>query len=139
MSEVPHASPDPTTLSMPEPLALRPKHAAQALGIRITSYNVCYTKLLRSYTGLVKDDYGILLETFREALSKNDVIIFTGGAAVGDFDLVPGLLADEGFRTLWTRTGLKPGNPMSFRITSYNVCYTKLLRISRPAGGVDHR
>jgi len=64
-----------------------------------------------SYTGLVRDDYGILLETFREALSKN-----TGGAAVGDFDLVPGLLADEGFRTLWTRTGLKPGNPMSFAI-----------------------
>ena len=48
--------------------------------------------------------------------------------------LVPQELTTDAFETVWNTVtfsrGLfgKPANPAHIRITSYNVCYTKLLR-----------
>jgi molybdopterin molybdotransferase len=64
------------------------------------------------FYGIIKDKYEELSTHFQQAISENEIVIFTGGAAVGDFDLVPKIIEDEGFEVLWTRTGLKPGNPM---------------------------
>jgi molybdopterin molybdotransferase len=64
------------------------------------------------FYGIINDNYEALSATFQQAISENEIVIFTGGAAVGDFDLVPKIIEDEGFLALWTRTGLKPGNPM---------------------------
>ncbi|MFZ5941294.1 MAG: molybdopterin molybdotransferase MoeA [Bacteroidota bacterium] len=72
--------------------------------------------LKTAYRGIVADERETLLQSFREAEQENEVVLFTGGAAVGDFDLVPGLISDEGYELLWTRTGMKPGNPMCFGI-----------------------
>lgn len=60
------------------------------------------------------DDYKLLTETFTEALQKSDLIIFTGGASVGDFDFIPEILKEQGFNIYWDNTGIKPGNPMTF-------------------------
>lgn len=65
------------------------------------------------YFGIIGDNYEALNAQFQRAIGEHDVVIFTGGAAVGDFDLVPKIIGDNGFEVLWTRTGLKPGNPMS--------------------------
>jgi molybdopterin molybdotransferase len=65
------------------------------------------------FYGIIRDNYEAMRNQFQQAISDNEIVIFTGGAAVGDFDLVPKIIADEGFEMLWTRTGLKPGNPMS--------------------------
>ncbi|MEX2369578.1 MAG: molybdopterin molybdotransferase MoeA [Bacteroidales bacterium] len=62
--------------------------------------------------GITRDNKDELSANFKKALSENELVIFTGGAAVGDFDLVPKIIEDEGFEVLWTRTGMKPGNPM---------------------------
>jgi molybdopterin molybdotransferase len=64
------------------------------------------------FYGIISDNYEVLSATFQQAIIENEIVIFTGGAAVGDFDLVPTIIEDEGFEALWTRTGLKPGNPM---------------------------
>ena len=75
---------------------------AADLVIRITSYNVCYTKLLRW--------------NWRMFLA-------TGEARY--FDVVELAL----YNAVAARLDLNPPKPdLVIRITSYNVCYTKLLR-----------
>lgn len=63
---------------------------------------------------MLADDYETLKNTFFQSLQYSDIIIFTGGASVGEFDLIPELLKESGFRIFWDRTGIKPGNPMTF-------------------------
>ena len=90
------------------PTAGRP--AAAGLTPRITSYNVCYTKLLRAL-----DDEAVVhnfvphVDRWAEFLDR----------ALDDLD---GAL-DPGAEP--ARAGQNEG-----RITSYNVCYTKLLRVT---------
>lgn len=63
---------------------------------------------------MLVDDYEELSKIFGYSLETSDIIIFTGGASVGDFDFVPEILKEEGFHIYWDRTGIKPGNPMTF-------------------------
>jgi molybdopterin molybdotransferase len=67
-----------------------------------------------NYYGIVEDDYKVLKNKIFRALEQNDVLLLTGGASMGDFDFVPELLKNELFEIFWERTGLKPGNPMTF-------------------------
>lgn len=69
-----------------------------------------------TYYGLCKDDYHAIQSSFQKVINENDVIIITGGASMGDFDFVPAVLKAEKFNILWDRTGLKPGNPMTFAV-----------------------
>ena len=90
------------------------------LASRITSYNVCYTKLLR-YLHLAEKGIAVTILANRKQCEQktpyND----------GPLQVVPVPFPDVFFS----------------RITSYNVCYTKLLRDSRPmesaAARVDRR
>ena len=75
---------------------------------RITSYNVCYTKLLRVY--------GVFFYDRGDVYNHGENIDF------GD------QFSSSGFELRWN----SPMGPIrlayGIRITSYNVCYTKLLR-----------
>ena len=86
---------------------------ALGLSIRITSYNVCYTKLLRLVFPLASSfsvgpvcEYRLIVEGAR----KEDL---------ADLGVAPSFAW-----VLWA----SPFLSSSRRITSYNVCYTKLLR-----------
>ncbi|MDX8340202.1 molybdopterin molybdotransferase MoeA [Draconibacterium sp. IB214405] len=63
---------------------------------------------------MLVDDYELLTESFNKALQSSDFIVFTGGASVGDFDFIPEILKEQGFKIYWDHTGIKPGNPMTF-------------------------
>lgn len=76
-----------------------------------------------NYLGLVEDDFDKLSKTFSEALDNSDIVFFTGGASVGDFDFVPELLRQNGFEILWDRTGMKPGNPMTLSKKGKKYCF----------------
>ena len=67
-----------------------------------------------NYIGLAKDDFETLTQLFQQVLKTHDFVIFTGGASVGDFDFIPEILKQQGFTIFWDRTGMKPGNPMTF-------------------------
>jgi len=67
-----------------------------------------------NYIGLANDNFEELTRLFTETLKNHEIVIFTGGASVGDFDFIPEILKQQGFEIFWTRTGMKPGNPMTF-------------------------
>ncbi len=76
-----------------------------------------------NYCGLVKDDYKKLIKVFNQAVKSSDYIIFTGGASVGDFDFIPEILKNEGYNIFLNRTGIKPGNPMTFSQKENKYCF----------------
>jgi molybdopterin molybdotransferase len=76
-----------------------------------------------NYIGLAKDDFEGLSTLFSKTLETSDFVIFTGGASVGDFDFIPEILRTQGFNILWYRTGIKPGNPMTFSQKVNKYCF----------------
>ena len=88
--------------------------APTTLENRITSYNVCYTKLLRSQLGFNADYVN------EKVISEADVS--NGMLRYGPMSYQ--VLFIAGAKSLQPETALALEN----RITSYNVCYTKLLR-----------
>ena len=119
--------------------------------LRITSYNVCYTKLLRVVGGtfavtLMKFPLATTLGSFKVALKaflyraeKPDQIIGQSVelAAVARKNGLLGLEQVE-IKNEFLKRGIqlvvdghdpeRVSKMLSNRITSYNVCYTKLLR-----------
>jgi molybdopterin molybdotransferase len=75
-----------------------------------------------NYVGLAKDNFQELTKLFNGTFENSDVVIFTGGASVGDFDFIPEILKAQGFNILWDRTGIKPGNPMTFSQKGNKYC-----------------
>ncbi|MDP2959860.1 MAG: molybdopterin molybdotransferase MoeA [candidate division Zixibacteria bacterium] len=64
-------------------------------------------------SGIVKDEEKILLKKIKEASSKADLILTTGGVSVGDYDLVKKVLAKLGKVYFW-KVNMKPGKPLAF-------------------------
>jgi molybdopterin molybdotransferase len=54
------------------------------------------------------------LRTSIERGDDADVLVFTGGVSMGEFDLVPRVLADAGFRIRLHRLAIRPGKPFLF-------------------------
>ena len=75
-----------------------------------------------NYVGLAKDNFDELTELLQKTFEQSDIVIFTGGASVGDFDFIPEVLKKQGFNMLWNSTGIKPGNPMTFSIKGNKYC-----------------
>ena len=84
------------------------KGGKEVFSFRITSYNVCYTKLLR----LMKLASDIPSVTTERSRSLSELLYLTA-AGISELDHIEYQLNQEN----------------SVRITSYNVCYTKLLRL----------
>lgn len=62
---------------------------------------------------IVRDDAGKLKAAFSKAL-KADVVLISGGVSMGDYDLVPGVLAELGVRKIFHKVRMKPGKPLFF-------------------------
>lgn len=87
--------------------------------IRNSNSNQVITQLRKMNLEIVDelmlvDDYDLLTKSFNKALISSDFVVFTGGASVGDFDFIPEILKEQGFKIYWDHTGIKPGNPMTF-------------------------
>ncbi len=75
------------------------------------------------YFGLANDNFEELTTLFKSASEESDFVFFTGGASVGDFDLIPEILEQQGFTVFWNSTGIKPGNPMTFAQNGNKYCF----------------
>ena len=68
---------------------------------------------LVSDLGIVPDKVDATVEAIRQARSSGaDVLVTTGGASVGDYDLVQRGLKAEGLELSFWRVALRPGRPM---------------------------
>jgi len=64
--------------------------------------------------GIVEDNPQTLAEKISGAMENLDLLILTGGASVGELDLVPGVLQELGFQLEYDRVAIQPGKPVSF-------------------------
>ena len=74
------------------------------------------------YFGIVADDDSIG-ETIQKASATCDVMLLTGGASVGKFDLVPQTLLDLGFDMKFNKVAIQPGKPVSFSVMDEKFCF----------------
>ncbi|MHC4488320.1 MAG: molybdopterin molybdotransferase MoeA [Planctomycetota bacterium] len=81
-------------------------------------------------TGSIATNYGVAGDTtghidsmFKKATEENDVVIFSGGVSVGDFDLVPEILKQNGIDLLFEKIAIKPGKPTVFGVSERVYCF----------------
>lgn len=67
-----------------------------------------------SNLGIVRDDERELERVLRDALSRSDVVITTGGVSMGRYDLVGGVLERCGVEPVFHKVAIKPGKPLWF-------------------------
>ncbi|MHC1779441.1 MAG: molybdopterin molybdotransferase MoeA [Bacteroidales bacterium] len=66
--------------------------------------------------GIVKDNREDLALALSKAERECDIIILTGGVSMGDFDFVPEVLNNLGFKILFDKIAVQPGKPSTFAI-----------------------
>ena len=76
-----------------------------------------------NYIGIIADDFEQISASFEKSIADNDIVIITGGTSNGDFDFVPGMLRKHDFEILVDKTGIQPGNPMTFSKKHQKYCF----------------
>ena len=77
---------------------------------------------LKNY-GIAADTEQAMSNTFRKAISENDVVISSGGVSAGDYDLVRKVLANNNVKILFDKINTNPGRPVVFGITDKASCF----------------
>ena len=78
---------------------------------------------LPKYYGISPDTVDGIDSAVRKAASDCDVILLSGGVSMGDLDLVPGVLKQNGIRLLFERVAVKPGKPTVFGVAEKFFCF----------------
>jgi molybdopterin molybdotransferase len=66
------------------------------------------------YYGIVPDNTERLTQTIQLALDECDMVITTGGASVGKFDLIPDIFTSLGAQMQFNGVAMQPGKPVVF-------------------------
>jgi len=73
--------------------------------------------------GIVEDHFETIAERISSAVEQVDLLVLTGGASVGELDLVPGVLKHLGFQLEFDRVAMQPGKPVSFAYRNNRCCF----------------
>ncbi len=65
-------------------------------------------------TVFVRDDEKQTIKALKESMRKSDIILFTGGISVGDYDFVGTALKQEKIKEIFYKVKQKPGKPLYF-------------------------
>ena len=71
---------------------------------------------LALYYGIAPDSEQETLEMLSKALDECDLVLITGGVSMGDFDIVPDVLAKAGVEIIFDRIAVQPGKPTTFGV-----------------------
>lgn len=66
------------------------------------------------YWGIVPDNIHALMKNIEEALKEHDIVLVTGGASVGDYDLMTEVLKKLGAQILLSELNIQPGKPVIY-------------------------
>ena len=72
--------------------------------------------------GIVPDRRDAVLDAFREASARADVVLSSGGASTGEADYVKEVLAELGQVGFW-RIAIRPGRPLAFGFVGDSVFF----------------
>jgi molybdopterin molybdotransferase len=73
------------------------------------------------YFGIVPDTDEAIGSIIATAKTECDLIMFTGGVSMGDYDLVPALLQKSGFTLVFEKIAIQPGRPTVFGISDTTI------------------
>lgn len=76
-----------------------------------------------NYYGIVPDVEEKLDAVLKRAINENDVVIFSGGVSMGDYDFVPNIMAKNGIKILFDAIAMKPGKPTTFGVGPSVYCF----------------
>ncbi|MCY7709790.1 molybdopterin molybdotransferase MoeA [Bacillus safensis] len=83
--------------------------------IRNSNLSMVYAQVLEAGAdpldlGGVSDDFDKSYHAVKEAMSKVDILITTGGVSVGDFDFLPAIYEKLGAKVLFNKVAMRPGS-----------------------------
>jgi molybdopterin molybdotransferase len=78
---------------------------------------------LPQYYGVIADNMTELLSTVQRAIAECDMLITTGGASVGEFDLIPEAFLKAGCTIHFKTVAIQPGKPVIFATTDGKPCF----------------
>jgi len=122
-----HARPKVAILATGDELA--PPDATPGPGQIRNSNSVQLTALARGAgadatdLGIVRDNEAAMRHAWERALAERDVVLSTGGVSMGDYDLVPEILAGAGFTIHFDRVAIQPGKPILFGTRGRQACF----------------
>ncbi len=106
---------------------IEPRQKPSAAKIRNSnSYQLC-AQIQRAgckpkYFGIAKDTPEAIDEVLGRAMDECDVVLFSGGVSVGDYDFVPQILRANDIDIKFEKVRIKPGRPTVFG-TKDNKCF----------------
>lgn len=74
--------------------------------------SVLLSKGFKANSSHLPDSAEKIKASLDKALESNDIILLSGGVSAGKKDLIPGILAEAGFKTVFHKISQKPGKPM---------------------------
>ena len=98
---------------------IEPRQKPTAAMIRNSnSYQLCAqiqrTGCKPKYFGIAKDTPEAVDDILATAMDECDVVLFSGGVSVGDYDFVPQILSANGIDLKFEKVRIKPGRPTVF-------------------------
>jgi len=78
--------------------------AMEEMGFRVIRY------------GIVDDTIEAISEVLKKAVSQCNVVLITGGASVGDFDVTPEAMENIGVKLLFAGVNMKPGKACEYGV-----------------------
>lgn len=75
------------------------------------------------YGGIIRDDFAQMTQTITENFKQSNILIITGGASKGDFDMVSIVLKNMGFSVHFQELRIQPGKPVCFATKGDQVCF----------------
>ncbi|HUL83600.1 MAG TPA: molybdopterin molybdotransferase MoeA [Gammaproteobacteria bacterium] len=94
-----------------EPLA---EYQIRSSNDRAIEASLTRARLARVVRSRVRDDVAALRAALARLDGEADVLVLSGGVSMGQFDLVPGVLAELGATLVFHRVRQRPGKPMWF-------------------------
>lgn len=74
--------------------------------------SVLLSKGFKANSSHLADSAEKIKASIDKALDSNDIILLSGGVSAGKKDLIPGVLAEAGFETIFHKISQKPGRPL---------------------------
>lgn len=101
---------------------LKKAHIYNSNGALLINY--CHdVNAIPDYYGIAEDSYEKTEEAIQHMLSRNDVLIITGGVSMGDHDYVSPAIKNSGLEVKFESIAAQPGRPLVYATNGKKFCF----------------